>query len=394
MDAISYNPFAEDFYADLEKKRALYRCLRNEAPAHWDAQANMWVLSRYEDVRSALQNWKMFSSEAGGGSFGEAGEWYKEYPNLLMFDPPRHTRMRRILAGLITPDRMNGLAGQIREIVTDLLDSLDAHAGFDLTQDFATKVPSLVIADLLGIPREDAPILMAAVNKLADYHQADPETATREALSSMADYYTDFMNRRAKGEPGDDIIWHLLEGMRNGILERNEAIGYAILTTIAGGETTTHMIGHVAHLLYIHPDQRELLLESPELMRNAIEEALRFNSSTQMLTRTLTEDFTIHGQTMPAGDTVALIFNSANNDDRKYSDPDRFDIQREHKRDHLAFGGGVHACIGAPLARLELVIVLEELLKRWPRYELDLDKAVQHRNPFVTGWHSLPLRAD
>lgn len=391
MSAVVYNPFAPDFYADPDNPRAVYRRLRDESPAHWSEQANMWALSRYEDVRNALLNWKVFSNEAGAGSTGPVGEWFRKYPNVLMFDPPRHTQMRRILASLITPDRMHGLAGGIREIVVDLLTPLEQQAEFDLTEDFADKLPSLVIADLLGIPREHAATLMKAVDKLADFHQPDIQKATGEALETLRDYYVQVFEERRKRGPGGDIIWHLLEGVKNGILKENEAIGFAIVVTIAGGETTTKMIGNMAALLYRNPDQREKLLESPNLMRDAIEEALRYNSSTHMLTRTLTEDFQLHGQTMKKGDTVAMIYNAANNDDRKFADPDTFDITRPARRDHLAFGGGVHACIGAPLARLELVIAFEELLKRWPRYELDLSRSVRFRNPFAQGWRHLPL---
>ena len=179
--------------------------------------------------------------------------------------------------------------------------------------------------------------------------------------------------------------------MRTGELSKNEAIGFAILVTIAGGETTTKMIGNTAALLHANPDQRELLVQSPNLIRNAVEEALRHNGSTHMLTRSLTEDITLHGQAMKAGDTVAMIFNSANNDDRKYAEPDRFNVHRERPSDHLAFGGGVPACIGAPLARLELIIVLEEVLKRWPRFELDLTTAARYQNPFAQGWRKLPF---
>ena len=391
MTTVIYNPFAPDFYADPDNPRAVYRRLRDESPAHWSEQANMWALSRYEDVRNGLLNWKVFSNEAGSGSTGPVGEWFRKYPNVLMFDPPRHTQMRRILSSLITPDRMHSLAGSIREIVVDLLAPLEQRAEFDLTEDFADKLPSLVIADLLGIPREHAATLMKAVDKLADFRQPDIEKSTGEALETLRDYYVQVFEERQKRGPGDDIIWHLLDGVKNGILKENEAIGFAIVVTIAGGETTTKMIGNMAVLLHRHPDQREKLLEAPNLMRDAIEEALRYNSSTHMLTRTLTEDFQLHGQTMRKGDTVAMIYNAANNDDRKFPDPDAFDITRPARRDHLAFGGGVHACIGAPLARLELVIAFEELLKRWPRYELDLSRSVRFRNPFAQGWRHLPL---
>lgn len=391
MKAICYNPFAPDFYRNADSPRAVYKLLRDQAPAHWSPEANMWALSRYDDVRNALQNWKVFSNEAGAGSIGPLGEWFRQYPMVLMFDPPRHTGMRRILSSLVTPDRMARLAGQIRELVIQLLEPFEGSAGFDLTQDFADKLPSLVNADLLGIPREDAALLAKSVDKLSDCRQPDLEQATKEALCELRDYYAQCFDRRIKQAPGDDIVWHLLEGVRNGILEENEAIGFAIQVTIAGSETTTKMIGNMAVLLHGNPEQREILIEAPELIRDAIEEALRYNGSIHMLTRTLTEDFQVHGETMKAGDTVGLLYNSANNDERKYPDPDTFDIARSRRRDHLAFGGGVHACIGAPLARLELLIAFEELLKRWPRFDLKLENSTRFQNPFGQGWRNLPF---
>ncbi len=388
MTDIPYNPFARDFYIN---PRPVYRRLRDEAPVYWAKESNLWALSRYDDVRAALQNWRQFSNEAGDGSSGPAGALFKEYPHLLMFDPPRHTELRKILATLITPDRMLGLKNGVQSLVCDLLRPHEGQAQFDLTVDFAQSLPPFVIADLLGISREHAPALMDAVDRLADYNQPDIATATAAAIGDLRDFYVDYFRHRASRPAGDDIVWRLMEAGDAGLLSKNETIGFAILVTIAGGETTTKMIGNMAMLLFKNPEQRSLLVQSPSLMRGAVEEALRYAGSTHMLTRTLTEDLQMHGQSMRAGDTVAMIFNSANNDERKFEDPDRFDIQRDIKGSHLAFGGGVHACIGAPLARLELSVAMEELLKRWPNYALDEDNLERHYNPFVFGYKKLPL---
>lgn len=389
MVQLSYNPFAPDFYEDPDKLRPIYKKLRDEAPLFWSNEANMWALSRYDDVRMALKNWKIFSNEAGAGSTGPVGVFFKQYPNLLMFDPPRHTSMRKLLSGLITPDRMRGLAGSTREIVNNLLTPLEGKPHFDFTHDFAEHLPAIVIADLLGIPRTDAPILMQSVDQLSDFGQADIEQATKEAIETLRDYYVDFFEQRRKLPAGDDIIYKLLEGISDGILEENEAIGFAILVTIAGGETTTKMLGNSVALLAANPEQRAELVQSPELIPNAVEEALRYNSSTHMLTRTVTEDYALHGKVMRKEDTVAILYNSANNDTRKFTDPDRFDIHRKDLREHVAFGGGIHACIGAPLARLELIISIEEVLKRWPDFTLDLEHSVRFQNPFAQGWRNL-----
>jgi cytochrome P450 len=385
---IPYTPYARGFYAD---PRPVYRRLRDEAPAYWSEACNFWVLSRYEDVRGALANWRAFSIEAGAGVLGPLGELFNETPNLLMMDPPRHTQLRKVLAGVLTPDRMLNLKEQVRSVIVDLLAPFEGQARMDLTQDFAEPLPALVIADLLGIPRQDAPMLMEAVDKLSDHERGDIARNTLEALNDLRDYYEVALRERRRRPAGEDILWRLLEAEDAGILTHAEGLGFAILVTIAGGETTTKMIGNMALALHANPGERELLVGAPELLRNAVEEALRYNSSTHMLTRTLTEDVESHGETMRAGQTVALLFNAANNDERKFADPDRFDIRRPLRGDHLAFGGGIHACLGAPLARLELQLAFEEFLKRWPTYEVDHQGLRQYYNPFTTGYRNLPL---
>jgi cytochrome P450 len=385
---IPYTPYQPGFYAD---PRPVYRRLRDEAPAYWSAPCNFWVLSRYDDVRGALANWRTFSNEAGSGSTGPVGELFIETPNLLMMDPPRHTNLRKVLAALLTPDRMLALRDQVRVQVVALLEPFEGEARMNLTQDFADPLPSRVIADLLGIPREDAPVLMRAVDKLSDHERGDIELNTLEALGELRDYYEAVFRERARRPAGDDIVWRLVEAMGAGVLSTAEGLGFAIMVTIAGGETTTKMIGNMALLLHAHPDQRVLLAQSPELMRNAIEEALRYNSSTHMLTRTLTDDVVLHGQTMRQGDTVALLFNAANNDERKFPDPDRFDVRRPLKGDHLAFGAGVHACIGAPLARMELLLAFEEIMKRWPQFEIEEAGLRPYFNPFTSGYRDIPF---
>jgi len=387
---LHYNPFEREFYVD---PRSIYRRLRDEEPVHWAGACNMWALSRYEDVRAALQNWRVFSNEVGAGSSGPTGELFKEYPHLLMFDPPRHTDLRKVLATLITPDRMLSLKDATHARVRDLLTPLQDVHSFDITRDFAEHLPPMIIADLLGVPSEHVPLLMRAVDKLADYNQPDIMTATKEAIYELRDFYVAFFKERRKRPPGDDIVWRLLEASDSGLLAENETVGFAILVTIAGGETTTKMIGNMAKLLLHHPDQRRMLVEAPNLVKSAVEESLRYEGSTQMLTRTLTEDCTLHETTMRAGDTVALIFNAANNDERKFKDPDVYDVTRNLMGQHLAFGGGVHACIGAPLARLELIVAFQELLQRWPEFGLDIENAERHFNPYVSGFRRLTLTA-
>jgi cytochrome P450 len=308
-------------------------------------------------------------------------------------DPPKHTRLRKVLSSILTPDKFLSMEASVRNRVTYLLAPFESATSMDLTEDFAAPLPPQVIADLLGIPQEDAPVLMEAVDLLADYGEGNLIERTKAALDQLNRYYEDRFKIRSRQEPGTDIVWQLLASTENNILTHDEAVGFAVQLTIAGGETTTKLIGNMAWLLDKNPAQRALLLEQPELLPSAIEEALRYDSSTHMLTRILNEDIELHGQRMQKGQLVALVFNAANNDERKFDDPDKFDITRGNAlRDHLAFAGGPHACLGAPLARLETRVAFEELLKRWPNFRIIESGIKRYFNPFTKGFRNLPIQ--
>jgi len=388
MDIV-FNPLARDFYAN---PRPLYRRLRDEAPVFWSEQARFWALSRYDDVSAAARDWKRYSHAAGGGSSGDSGERFREFPFLLMFDPPRHTALRNWIRPLLSPARLLALEASVRALARELLAPFEGAAELDLTQDFAARLPALVIHDIVGLPREDAAMLTGWVDDLADHgHPEFPRSAAR-AINCIADYYVGKFAERRGRPAGDDLLWHLVEAVENGVMPENEAVGFGLLMTIAGAETTTKMIGNTAVVLQQHPDQRALLLERPELLPNAIEEALRYNSTTHIMTRTLTTDVELHGRTMRAGDCVALLYNSANNDERRFADPDRFDITRDIQGRHIAFGGGIHACLGAPLARLEIRVAFEEILARWPGFTVHPERGERYFNPFTQGYRRLPMR--
>ncbi len=221
-----------------------------------------------------------------------------------MFDPPRHTDLRKVLATLITPDRMLSLKDATHARVRDLLTPLQDVHSFDITRDFAEHLPPMIIADLLGVPSEHVPLLMRAVDKLADYNQPDIMTATKEAIYELRDFYVAFFKERRKRPPGDDIVWRLLEASDSGLLAENETVGFAILVTIAGGETTTKMIGNMAKLLLHHPDQRRMLVEAPNLVKSAVEESRSSRKSWPRQDETAFEslDRTASGSWCPAAD--------------------------------------------------------------------------------------------
>lgn len=383
--SLIFDPRQRGFF---DNPRPVYKRLRDESPVHWSPELGWWALSRYEDVRDALRNWKVFS--AAQGTSGPDSIAFAEYPLLLMMDPPRHTQLRKVASALLAPDKLLALEASIREQTCELFDRFQNADEIDLTEDFAALLPAQVIQDILGLPRQDAPMLTEWVDTLAESGDNQVERL-QSSIINIRDYYVEKFRERSQRAPGDDIVWHLMDGVRHGIMEEREAIGFGIIFTIAGSETTTKMIGNMAWLLHQYPKQRQLLA-NPALLPGAVEEALRYNSTTHLQTRTLTEDFTLHGKTMKKGDTVALLFNSANHDERKFDDPERFDITRPPTGDFLAFGAGIHACLGAPLARLEIRVAIEELLKRWPNYEIVVDRCVRYFNPFTQGYRSLPLK--
>lgn len=384
--SLVFDPYQRGFY---DNPRPLYKRLRDESPVHWSPEVGWWALSRYDDVKDALRNWKVFS--AASGTSGPDSIAFADYPFLLMLDPPRHTQLRRIATALLAPDKLLALEASVRAQTCEIFDRFRDSEEMDLTEDFAAILPAQIIQDILGLPREEAAMLTEWVDHLAESGDNQRERL-QASIVNLRDYFVEKFRERRHRPAGDDIVWQLMDGVRQGLMEEREAIGFGIIFTIAGSETTTKMIGNMAWLLFQHPEQRQLLLARPDLITGAAEEALRYNSTTHIQTRTVKEDFTLHGQTMKAGDTVALLFNSANNDERKFDDPDRFDITREPTSDFLAFGAGIHACLGAPLARMEIRVAMEELLKRWPAYDILSDRCQRYFNPFTQGYRQLPLK--
>lgn len=385
----AFNPFDPEFCANA---RPVHERLREEAPLFWSPASNAWVLSRYDDVRNVVLNWKVFSNAAGDGSVGEKGKFFHEYPILIMFDPPRHTELRRILAGHFAPAAMRELRDWTRAEIIRQFDALAGRHRIDLIADFAEMFPNQVIGRMMGLPPEDLRFLADCADAITDVLHPDFHANITRAFAEMSDYFDRFLTDRASRPAGPDISWRLVMAERDDEITRKEAIGFANILGLAGGETTTKMIGHAALALFHHPEQRAELVKSPELIPNAMEEALRYNSSTHTLNRTLKTDVELHGKTLAKGETVAILLNSANNDPRKFANPDAFNIHRRLRGgDHLAFGAGVHACLGAPLARMELVLIFEEMLKRWPNYRIDESAIVRRDGPVTQGYKALPF---
>jgi cytochrome P450 len=307
---------------------------------------------------------------------------------VIFEDPPEHNIHRGLLSRMFTPKRIGSLEEDIRRLCASLLDPLVGSGGFDFVLDLGFLVPMKVISMLVGIPESDQ-------ESVRDHFFAQRASDPAGSNSLSGDIFADYVDWRAD-HPSDDIMSQLLHtefedetGVRRR-LTREELLAYVNIVAAAGNETTRLLIGWAGVLLAENPDQRRLLVEDPALIRNAIEEILRSEPNTLQNCRLVARDVEICGQVVPEGSILATLTPSANRDDRHFDDPDRFDVTRKIDR-HLTFGFGSHYCLGQALARLEGRVVLEEVLKRFPEWDIDLDKSKFMYYADMRGYESLPV---
>ena len=316
-------------------------------------------------------------------------------PGSIIFeDPPAHDLHRGLLARAFTPRRMKQLEPKVREFCARCLDPLVGAGGFDFVKDVGVPVPMWTIGMLLGIPEQDQEAIREQIDDSLRMTESGVPALTAERPADD-NLFAEYIDWRAD-HPSDDVMTELLQAEFEDAtgtkrrLTRDELLNYVNLLAAAGNETTTRLIGWAGSVLAEHPDQRKELAEDRSLVPNAVEELLRYESPSPVQARYVTTDVEHHGQTMPEGSVVVLLTAAANRDEREFPDPDRFDIRRKISH-HLAFGYGVHFCLGASLARLEGRLALDELLQRFPSWEVDMDNAVQARTSTVRGWESLPV---
>ena len=388
-----YDPYDFDIDSD---PYPVWKELRDRAPLYWNEKYEFYALSRYDDVERALVDWPTYSSAKGSVlEIIKAG--VEMPPGLFIFeDPPDHDLHRGLLSRVFTPRRLAAIEPQVRDYAARTLDPLVGAGGFDFIADLGVEIPMRTIGMLLGIPEEDQQSLRDNIDdglRLEEGVMPEPNIAGADAFVSDYAAYIDWRMEH----PSDDLMTELLTSEftdRDGVvrtLTRDEVLGYVGLLAGAGNETTTRLIGWAAKLLAEHPEQRRALAEDPSLIPAAIEECLRFEPPSPVQARAVTADVEHHGQTVPAGSVMLLLNASANRDERQFPDPDQFDIHRKAQR-HLSFGYGLHFCLGAHLARLEARVALEEVLARFPDWEVDEDRAVQARTSTVRGWETLPVR--
>jgi cytochrome P450 len=391
MADMSYNPYEAISALD---PLPTYRWLREEQPLYYNEEYDFYAVSRYEDCERGLVDAKRYISGRGGVlELIKAG--IEMPPGTLIFeDPPAHTAHRSLLSRVFTPRRVSALEPKIREFCARSLDPLAGRNEFDLISDYGAQMPMRVIGMLFGIPEADQAALREGVDTTLRTEAGKPMQVADEP-SFGGEMFAEYIDWRVE-HPSDDLMTELLhtefedETGTTRTLTRDEALLYTTVVAGAGNETTTRLIGWAGKILAENPDQRRELVADPSLIPNAVEELVRYEPPGPQIGRYLPADAEVHGQTVPAGSAMLFVVGAANHDDRRFEDPDRFDIHRE-MRQHLGFGYGIHFCLGAALARLEGRIALEELLTRFPEWEVDLDRARIASTSTVRGFETLPV---
>jgi len=386
-----FDPYDVDINAD---PYPAYARLREEAPVYHNEPYDFWALSRHADVEKGLLDWQTFTSTRS--DILDIIKADIDLPSgvLLFEDPPEHTTHRGLLSRVFTPRRMAALEDQVRAYCAGCLDPLVGSDRFDIITELAAMLPMRVIGMLLGIPEAD----QVAVRNRTDANlrtvPGQPMAVTAENVA-RGDFFAEYIEWRAQ-HPSDDLMTQLLnaefedETGTTRTLTRDEVLTYTAVLAGAGNETTGRLIGWLTKLLAEHPDQRREVVEDRSLIPNVIDEALRFEPTGHAVARYTMQDYENHGVTIPAGSAVLLLMASANRDPRRYPDPDVFDIHRQDTQ-HLTFGFGLHFCLGASLARLEGRVALDELLNRFPEWDLDPDGMKLAPTSTVRGWESMPI---
>ena len=375
-----YDLFCERRLAD---PHPLSRRLRSEDPVHWSERLNSWILTRYDDVREAHRDLRLASDrisvtmsalpEAERKRFSLLGEHASNW--LGFTDPPKHTRMRNLVSGTFNAQLAENMRNRIQQIVDMLLDKVEGQGQMDLVNDFAYPLPATVVCELLGVPIENQEQLRTWVEDLVQFIGAIGPTAMQaaekadESRKELTRFFRELTLQRRR-EPRQDLISALVavEGDEEGLTEQ-ELLGLCAFLFTAGHETTVSLIANGMLALMRNRSELERLRDDPSLMETAVEEFLRYESPIPMNTRLAAEDIELRGRRIRKGQAVALLYTGANRDPEQFPDPDRLDVGRQPNK-HLAFGWGIHFCLGAPLARVETQIAIKTLLSRLPEVRL------------------------
>jgi cytochrome P450 len=398
---VYYDPY--DYVIDADPY-PVWKRLRDEAPVYHNEKLDFWALSRYDDVLRGLLDHESFVSSHGIMLEIMSEEPYG-IPMMIMMDPPEHTKLRKLVARAFTPRRIADLEDKITQIAREYLDTVGDRDGFDYVDVFAGMLPPTVILSLVGYPEGHAKQYKELVD--ASLHVEEGSTTTHgqqdrqivdengEIANEAFAMIPELMEMRRK-DPQDDLLSGLVHAEieddgKTRKLTLEEILAFMQLISSAGTETVARLLGFGVVTLQRFPDQRQLLLDDPSLMSNAVEELLRFEAPSPTQSRWVAKDVEYHGITIPAGSKISLLNGSADRDERHFPDPDVFDVRRDIDR-QLAFGYGAHFCIGAALARMETRIGLTETLARFPNYEVDESGLEFVHTATVRGYAKVPMR--
>ena len=388
---LRFSPYDYEIHED---PYPTYARLREEAPLFHNPEVGFWALSRHADVIDAFRDSERFSSAHGVSLEPSAyGPDAHRTSSFIAMDPPMHGRMRGLVSRAFTPRRVEKLEPDIRALARTHLDrALADGPDMDLIADLAGKLPMDVISELIGVPAADRDELRRLADLVLHREEGniDVPVAGMEASLTLVGYYADMVAERRRRPAGDltsALIAAELDGRR---LSDDDLIGFLFLMVVAGNETTTKLLGHAWYWAWRNPSERATAFADPARIPDWVEETLRYDTSSQFIVRTATEDIALHGGVIPAGDRVVLMLGSANRDPRAFPDPDRFDLDRAHDGQLASFGFGRHFCLGASLARLEARVALEELVDRVADYDIDEAGAQRVHSANVRGFATLP----
>ena len=387
---VYYDPF--DFDID-DDPYPTWKRLRDEAPLYYNDKYNFYALSRYEDVSRDLMNFDVYRS-GRGTTMDIIMSGLQLPPGVILFeDPPIHDLHRRLLSKVFTPRRMESIEPLTRAFCVRALDPLVGSGRFDFVENLGAMVPMRTIGYLLGIPEADQQAIRDKGGSQLTLKEGTFRAVPQDFLEHSHQMFENYIDWRVD-HPSDDLMTQLLnaeieddDGTRR--LTRSEVLLYTGMIAGAGNETTTRLIGFIGQLLAEHPDQRRQIVDDPSLIPMAIEEVLRYEAPSPVQARYVARDIECHGTTIPAGSIMLLLNGSANRDERRYPEGEKFDIHRGDT--HLSFGHGLHFCLGSALARMQARVALEEVVKRWPEWEVDYANARKAHTSSVRGWAKLPV---
>jgi len=403
-----YDPY--DYKIDQDPY-PVWKRMRDEAPLYYNEQYDFYALSRYEDVYDSLLNWEDYSSARGtvleimkSGPI-EPGEFYGDgnLGMMIFSDPPGHDIARRLVNQNFSPRAVAEFEGRARKLCRHFFDQVEGKPEFDLVNDVIRPIPPMMIGHILGVPEEDQAYLGRLVDESLAFDPSADSSGREDRMSEkspgsmegVGEYLGKLISER-QAKPQNDMITMLLNSevhLEDGTvrkLDLHEVIGFFMLLQGAGSETTARALAWAGVLLARHPGERKKLVDEPAKIRNAVEELIRYEAPTPIQARLVSRDVEWYGVTVPEGSKIALLNGAAGRDERQYPDPDRFDVERQISR-HLSFGFGIHVCLGASLARLEMRVVIEELLKRYPEWHVDESKIELVHTTTVRGPSTVPV---